>query len=231
MQNTKPLKFDITRKSEPTLTFKVKSVIDKFDLQQNFSEQHFTGVINRPEQWSIGLIVGRSGTGKTTIAKELFPESHLFNYEYGSGAIVDEMPSDISVSDITKAFNTVGFSSPPNWLKPYSVLSNGEKMRVDIARALLEENELIVFDEFTSVVDRHIAQIASFAISKAIRKSNKKFIAVSCHDDIIEWLEPDWIFDTNQMKMIDCKKKDQKSILTSMGAAINYGIHLNSITI
>lgn len=231
MQNTKSLSFDIKRKSEPELTFKVKSVIDKFDLQQDFSEQHFVGTIERPERWSIGLIVGRSGTGKTTIAKELFPDSHLFNYEYGAKAIVDEMPEGLQVSDITKAFNTVGFSSPPNWLKPYGVLSNGEKMRVDIARALLEKNELIVFDEFTSVVDRHIAKIASFAISKAVRKSDKQFIAVSCHDDIIEWLEPDWVFDTNQMKMIDCKKKDQKLSSTSMDAAINYGIHLNSITI
>ena len=50
------------------------------------------------------------------------------------------MPSYCSVSDITNAFNSVGFSSPPSWLKPYSVLSNGQKMRVDLARSILEKN-------------------------------------------------------------------------------------------
>jgi len=85
------------------------------------------------------------------------------------------MPKNKSVEDITSAFNSVGFSSPPSWLKPYSVLSNGQKMRVDLARAILEDNQLFVFDEFTSVVDRNVAQIGSFAMQKAIRKTNKKF--------------------------------------------------------
>jgi ABC-type polar amino acid transport system ATPase subunit len=51
-------------------------------------------------------------------------------------------------------------------------------MRVDIARALcLNQNE-IVFDEFTSVVIREIAKVSAYAISKAVRRSKKKFIAV-----------------------------------------------------
>ncbi len=29
-----------------------------------------------------------------------------------------------------------------------------------------------------------------------IKKENKKFIAVWWHYDILEWLEPDWVFDT-----------------------------------
>ena len=28
---------------------------------------------------------------------------------------------------------------------------------------------------------------------------DKKFIAVSCHKDILEWLEPDWTFCTDSM--------------------------------
>ena len=77
-------------------------------------------------------------------------------------------------------------------------LSNGEKMRVDLARALLEDRDVIVFDEYTSVVDRDVAKVCSLAVNKAIRNQGKKFIAVSCHDDITEWLQPDWLYDTNQ---------------------------------
>jgi GNAT superfamily N-acetyltransferase len=109
------------------------------------------------------------------------------------------MPQDKSVEEITSAFNAVGFSSPPSWLKPYSVLSNGQKMRVDLANAILSDKDLFVFDEFTSVVDRNVAQIGSFAMQKAIRKTNKKFIAVTCHFDVEDWLLPDWVFDTDTM--------------------------------
>jgi ABC-type iron transport system FetAB ATPase subunit len=54
-----------------------------------------------------------------------------------------------------------------------------------------------VVDEFTSVVDRNVAKIASAAIAKYIRKTTKQFVAVSCHEDISEWLEPDWIYEPN----------------------------------
>ena len=33
------------------------------------------------------------------------------------------------------------------------------------------------------------------AIAKAVRRRKQKFIAVSCHHDIIEWLQPDWIYE------------------------------------
>ena len=40
------------------------------------------------------------------------------------------------IKEITRLFTAVGFSSPPSWIKPYSVLSNGEQFRCDLARAL-----------------------------------------------------------------------------------------------
>ena len=172
--------FDIIKQTTAPKTFRVASVIGKFDLQSEKITEHFKGEINLETDWKIGLIVGKSGTGKTTIAKQLFPESYVTNYKYDKFTVLDDMPKDCSVDQITKAFNSVGFSSPPSWLKPYSVLSNGQKMRVDLARAILEENKMFVFDEFTSVVDRNVAKIGSFAIQKAIRKTNKQFIAVGC---------------------------------------------------
>ena len=56
---------------------------------------------------------------------------------------------------------------------------------------------LVVFDEFTSVVDRNVAQIGSAAVAKAIRGGaiRCRFVAVTCHYDVAEWLEPDWVVD------------------------------------
>jgi ABC-type dipeptide/oligopeptide/nickel transport system ATPase subunit len=206
--------FDIVKEVKPKQTFRVASVIGKFDLQSEHIIERFQGEIDLQKDWQIGIIVGKSGTGKTTIAKQLFPESYITNYQYESETVLDDMPKNCSVDEITKAFNSVGFSSPPSWLKPYSVLSNGQKMRVDLARAILEEQELFVFDEFTSVVDRQVAQVGSFAMQKAIRKTKKQFIAVSCHFDIIDWLLPDWVFNTDSMtfQLLEGQKKNRPDI-------------------
>ena len=166
--------FDIIKEVKPTKTFRVASVIGKFDLQSEHIIEHFKGDININDNWQIGLIVGKSGTGKTTIAKQLFNDAYITNFEYNAETILDDMPKECSLEQITNAFNSVGFSSPPSWLKPYNVLSNGQKMRVDLARAILDNKQFFVFDEFTSVVDRNVAQIGSFAMQKAIRKTNKK---------------------------------------------------------
>ena len=199
--------FNIIKEVKPKKTFRVSSVMGKFDLQTEHIVEKFTGNINIDNNWNIGCIIGSSGSGKTTIAKELFPESYITNFKYEAETILDDMPKEKSVDEITKTFNSVGFSSPPSWLKPYSVLSNGQKMRVDLANGLLQDKKLMVFDEFTSVVDRNVAKIGSYAVQKSIRRNKKKFIAISCHYDIVDWLMPDWIFNTDSMTFQDLRKQ------------------------
>jgi ABC-type ATPase with predicted acetyltransferase domain len=225
--------FDIVKENiADNKSFRVQNIIGMFDLQSEHIKEHFIGKIDIENlDWNVGVIYGASGTGKSTIANELFKENIIANFDYKSKSIIDDMPKNKSVKEIVKMFNSVGFSSPPSWLKPYNVLSNGEKMRVDLANALLSDKEIIAFDEFTSVVNREVAKIGSYAVQKAIRKNNKKFIAISCHYDIIDWLEPDWTFCTDTMEFEICKKKDQKSNVKSINVQSNYGKCLESIII
>lgn len=226
--------FNIIKESKLQESFRTKSVIGQFDLQIDTIREHFYGNIaieNR--DWKIGCIVGASGSGKSTIAKQIFSENYITKYKYDDRPIIDMMPEHLTVSEITKTFNSVGFATVWSWLKPYHVLSNGEQMRVDLARAILENKELIVFDEFTSVVDRTIAKTASAAISKAIRKTEKKFVAVTCHKDIVDWLEPDWVYDTDQKKFffVQTNTKDQNCGLKLDRVAPKFGLYLENIII
>ena len=208
--------FDIVRQSKPKKTFRVASVMGTYDLKSEQITERFVGSIDLPEKWNVGLIVGRSGSGKTTIARELFGNFIKGNYEYSHESILDDMPKDAKMNEIVRTLNSVGFSSPPSWLKPYSALSNGERMRCDIARAMLENDDMFVFDEFTSVVDRNVAKISSFAIQKAIRRSDRKFIAVTCHYDVQDWLMPDWVLNTDSMQFqclnVETQKKNRPRI-------------------
>lgn len=222
--------FNIIKKSEIDKTFRVSKLISEYDLKIEHSHENFKGNIEFPEKWNIGVIVGASGTGKTTIAKHLFSDLLIDNFEYTCKSVIDDMPKNKTMNEIEKAFFSVGFGSIPSWLKPYHVLSNGEKMRVDLARAILEK-DFFVFDEFTSVVDRKIAQCASIAINKSVKKNNKKFIALSCHYDILEWLQPDWVFDTNEMKFVFTKAHDLKKNSTLGNVGETNGKNLASIII
>jgi energy-coupling factor transporter ATP-binding protein EcfA2 len=98
------------------------------------------------------------------------------------------------IKDITSLLSAVGFSSPPAWLRPFSVLSTGEQFRVTLARLLAESPQLCVMDEYTSVVDRTVAQVGSAALARVVRQRKQKFIAVTCHNDVEDWLQPDWVY-------------------------------------
>jgi ABC-type ATPase involved in cell division len=147
--------------------------------------------------WNIGLIVGPSGCGKSTILRSLFGAP--VDLQWGAPSVIEDFSSALSMDAVASACQAVGFNTIPAWLRPYSVLSNGERFRVDLARRLLEVDGVVAVDEFTSVVDRQVAMIGAHAVQKAIRKSGKRFVAASCHYDILEWLQPDWTLEPASM--------------------------------
>ena len=193
--------FDILKTYDASTSFRAKSIVDLFTIERGNLAERFKGEIAvEGKDWNTGLIVGGSGTGKSTIARECFGDWLIEGMEYKAASVIDDMPEGLTAREVAEVFTSVGFASPPSWLKPYGVLSNGEKMRVDLARAIMERGDRFAFDEFTSVVDRRVAQTGSAAIAKAVRKRGGQFVAVTCHHDVAEWLEPDWIYDTDQQR-------------------------------
>lgn len=178
--------------------------------------------LDRP--WTIGLVVGPSGSGKTTVLEEVFGSGvSSVDAEWPSrSAVIDGFEDELDTDDIVRTLTGVGFSSPPAWLRPWSTLSTGEQFRADLARTLLWARltgSVAVVDEFTSTVDRTVAKTASVAVSRLLRGPQGKegatadlvhalqqvsnvlrdrtprLVAASCHYDIIDWLQPDWLLD------------------------------------
>lgn len=143
--------------------------------------------------WNVGLIVGPSGSGKSSVLRHAFGAEEKFDWTKNS--VVDDFEASMKIEDIVAACSAVGFNTIPSWIRPFDVLSNGEKFRVELARRLSSEQKVIVVDEFTSVVDRQVAQIGSHAVQKFVRKKQRRFVAATCHYDVIEWLQPDWVLD------------------------------------
>ncbi len=182
-----------------TLTVKVEK--DEFTervgkvFDYDFTGESFFEIpnFNKPDNFCLGLIVGSSGSGKTQIIKNYFgyvePEIHWDSNK----AIVSHFSNPDEA--VEKMF-AVGLSSIPTICRPFHVLSNGEKFRATVARMIGSD---VCIDEFTSVVNRETAKSLSVSLSKYIRhKGLKNVVLVSCHRDIIDWLEPDWVFDCDK---------------------------------
>lgn len=161
----------------------------KFDGTTEFKK--FIKPKEIPQEYNIGLIVGASGSGKSTLLED-----------FGTKKKIDWDCSKAIVSNFQNAteginrLSAVGLGSVPTWAKPYNVLSNGEKFRANLSRQI---EDGAVIDEFTSVVDRVVAKSTSNAVNKYIKDNDiKNVVFASCHKDIIEWLNPDWVIDTDK---------------------------------
>jgi len=169
-------------------------VYEAFDIQ-NREETSVSIPMNLGEaknfDWNIGVILGGSGSGKTTILKKMGDvKKVIFDAEKSLISNFDWLePKDAAL-----VLTSMGLSSVPTWLRPFHALSNGEQYRATLAYlvAVAKDNEVILVDEYTSVVDRDVAKAMSFALQKYIRRENKRIILASCHYDILEWLLPDW---------------------------------------
>ena len=84
--------FDIVKKLDIKETYRVACVLSDFDMDKSKGDVHFKGEIEIPENWNVGLIYGASGTGKTTLVKELFPDAVVDEFSWGGGVVFRRFP-------------------------------------------------------------------------------------------------------------------------------------------
>lgn len=191
-------RIDLVVRSDVKRSARLLQLASMMDLDAlTHTEERWTFDVDLPAAWNVGLIVGPSGSGKSTVARELFGAGFVEHFEWPRDASIIDGFEGTPIKEVSELLSSVGFSSPPAWLRPYHVLSTGQKFRCDVARSLasMQPGGVVAFDEFTSVVDRTVAQVGSAAVARAVRARGCQFVAVACHYDIIDWLQPDWILE------------------------------------
>ena len=162
----------------------VKNIAQANDYDFNGTSTFKVPSFIKPIDYNIGVIMGPSGTGKSSLLKHF---GHQLSFKPNPKKAIS---SQIDPNLLMK----MGLSTIPSLCRPYHVLSNGEKHRCDLAYTL--EHDGLVFDEFTSTVHRQLAMAISISLSKYVKSNNLKLTLATCHEDVINWLEPDWVFNT-----------------------------------
>jgi GNAT superfamily N-acetyltransferase len=192
-----------------------KQLIEPFDFATDGIQEFYPYElpVGLPADFGLGVIVGASGSGKSSLLKTFgTPQTYLWN----EGSIVSNFASPFEANEKLSA---AGLMSVPDWVKPYEVLSNGQKFRADLARSL---QDYAVIDEYTSVVDRTVAKAASVGMARFIRKNGvKNVVLATCHRDVLEFLQPDWIIDTDRGQWTSERCLRQPELVLSVYPASN----------
>ena len=228
------MKIEVKHACDNFTSFRSEKVKSLFNAESGHNWERIAELPIEDEGWQIGLIVGASGSGKTSIGSQIW-EKGIINLSKGWNPdlpIIEDIAPDSDMNVVTSALSAVGLGDVPAWLRPFKVLSNGEQFRAGLARLICDAPDKVVVDEFTSVVDRQIAKIGASAFAKAWRKNKGiQIVLLSCHYDIIEWLQPDWVYDT-RVSEVKKKSKNDRLLNSTFGRSTEViGSFLKSIII
>lgn len=196
--------FTVSLKSEASTSFRAQKAANSMDLDvEKKLTHHFEIDVDLDTPYNVGLIVGASGSGKTTLAKVMFGDDCFTDVLDSKLPVIDQFPPEMTYDDCASALGGAGLSAVTCWVRPAGTLSNGQQARAEIALRLASNDQFIVIDEFTSVVDRTVAKAMAHTVQKIARRSGKQVVLLSCHYDVIDWLNPCWVIDCNRGEAID----------------------------
>lgn len=151
----------------------------------------------------IVLLVGPSGSGKSSALAEIerrfaggctvqrvgFPSD---------AAIIDRIAPWGSLSEALSILTSCGMGDAHLWVRPFAVLSDGEKFRARLARAIALHTRAgaaapLLCDEFCSMLHRRAAKAIGYGLRKIVTRRGLSVVVACSSDDIIGDLQPDTI--------------------------------------
>jgi ABC-type ATPase with predicted acetyltransferase domain len=146
----------------------------------------------------IAYITGPSGSGKSILLREFFN-----SFACDNKINIDDIPLPDDKScvdcvpggflDTLRNLSSAGLTDVFCVLNAPANLSEGQKYRYRIAKALADDKQFIFADEFCSQLDRVTAAVISHNLRKFASKTGKIFILASSHDDLLADLLPEVI--------------------------------------
>ncbi len=158
-------------------------VFDKLELE-----------VNRGD---VVYITGQSGSGKSLLLKELERQmgeeglkvANLDQIELLPIPLIDQIGKD--TNDAIRLLGSAGINDAYLFVRKPSELSDGQRYRFRLAKAIETDADVWVADEFLAVLDRIAAKVIAYSLQKTARRNGKTVIVATTHTDMVPDLGPD----------------------------------------
>lgn len=193
---------DISFKTRVERSPRVLEVAESFGI--GLEERNFVVFDNLElniKQGDIVYITGQSGGGKSVLLRELARQMlcesrtvvNLDSITFDQTPLIDQIGTD--TKDAIRLLGMAGINDAYLWVRKPSELSDGQRYRFRLAKAMETKAEVWVADEFLAVLDRTAAKVVAFSIQKVARRSGATVIVATTHTDMVNDLFPDLVIE------------------------------------
>ena len=149
------------------------------------------------EEGQVILFTGESGSGKSSLMKAVAEQLtrttksivNLDDIDLGEQILVESL--DLSFSESLQLLVTCGLGESHLMLRTPKELSDGQRYRFRLAKAISMTPDWIIADEFTATLDRTLAKVISFNLRKLCSRTSIGFLLATTHEDVVDDLSPD----------------------------------------
>lgn len=150
------------------------------------------------EKGAVVYITGQSGSGKSQLLKsleQLMKEegSNVINLDDifmdNSKTLIDQIGKD--TNDALKILSIAGLNDAYLYIRKPNELSDGQRYRFRLAKAIESSADVWVADEFMAVLDRTAAKVIAYSVQKTARKTGVTVVVATTHTDMVPDLDPD----------------------------------------
>jgi ABC-type ATPase with predicted acetyltransferase domain len=195
-------KFLITKKftSRVARSARVVEVAEAFGL--GLEDKEFVVFDNLEldvPQGSIVYITGQSGSGKSLLLRELKSQHEQIKGKSVVNLDDTHLDPDLplidqigtSTNDALRLLSIAGLNDAYLFIRKPGELSDGQRYRFRLAKAIESGADVWVADEFMAVLDRTAAKVIAYSVQKTARKVGATVIVATTHTDMVGDLAPD----------------------------------------
>lgn len=142
-------------------------------------------------------ITGQSGGGKSVLLRELSAQMaargrtvvNLDQIVFEDRPLIDQIGRD--TNDAIKLLASAGINDAYLYARKPGELSDGQRYRFRLAKAIETGAQVWVADEFLAVLDRTSAKVIAYSLQKTARRAGATVIVATTHTDMVDDLYPD----------------------------------------
>lgn len=150
------------------------------------------------KQGDIVYITGQSGSGKSLLLRELRDQMRA---EGKNVVDLDQVTLDMdtplisqigkNTNDAIRILGVAGLNDAYLFVRKPGELSDGQRYRFRLAKAIETGADVWVADEFMAVLDRTAAKVIAYSLQKTARRAGATVIVATTHGDMVPDLGPD----------------------------------------